>query len=102
MNREGIRGTGVKSGGFDHFGNGSKGSGGAAFKWGRLGFHHGRDLWRLRQPEVVPPGGLCRKELQAEREGEGKEGKEEVSISEFRENYFGLKKRLKRDEAEMW
>jgi len=68
VNREGIRGTGVKSGGFDCFGNGSKGSGGAVFKWGRLGFHHGRDLWRLRQPEVVPPGSLCRKELQAERE----------------------------------
>jgi len=34
--------------------------------------------------------------------GEGKEGKEEGSISEFRKSYFGLKGQLRRDEAEMW
>jgi len=51
---------------------------------------------------------LCHQAACAERsskqkgKGEGKEGKEEGSISEFRENYFGLKKWLRRDEAEMW
>ena len=69
MTREGSMGAGVKLGGLDCFGNGSKGtSGSAAFKWRGLGFNHGRNLrGRPRQPEVVPLGGLCRKELQAER-----------------------------------
>jgi len=68
LNREGSWGTGVKSGGSNRFRNGSKGSSGAVFKRGRPGFHHEGDLWRLRQPEVAPPGSLCRKKLQAERE----------------------------------
>jgi len=67
LDQEGSWGAGVKSGGFDRLGYRSQNSGGTVFAWGRLGLHHGMGLWSLWQPEVAPPGGLCREELQAVR-----------------------------------